>query len=51
MIGFYDLPACEQENYNGIISHLPHSTLMQPVESCCAANFYATFEKHYFLLK
>ena len=40
---FCDLPACKQENYNGIISHLPHSSLMQPVESCHAANFYATF--------
>ena len=26
-----------------IISHFPYSSLMQPVESCCAANFYATF--------
>ena len=40
---FCDLPARKQENYNGIISHLPHSPLMQPVESCYAANFYATF--------
>ena len=24
---------------------------MQPVESCYAANFYATFEKHYFFIK
>ena len=40
---FCDLPAYKQENYNGIISHLPHSPLMQPAESCYAANFYATF--------
>ena len=25
------------------VSHLPHSPLMQPVESCYTANFYATF--------
>ena len=24
---------------------------MQPIESCCAANFYATFSKHYFFIK
>ena len=24
---------------------------MQPVESCCVANFYATFKKHYFFIK
>ena len=40
---FFDLAACNQENYNGIISHLPHSPLMQPAELCCAANFNATF--------
>ena len=27
----YDLPACKQENYNVIISHFPHSPLMQPL--------------------
>ena len=43
IIGFYDLPACKQENCNVIISHFPHSPIMQPVESCCAGNFYATF--------
>ena len=51
MIRFYDLPACKQETYNGIISRLPYSPLMQPVESGCAANFYATFQNNYFLLK
>ena len=43
MTEFCDLPAGQQENYNGIISHLPHSSFMQPVESCYAANFFATF--------
>ena len=28
-----------------------HSSLMQPVESCCAANFYATFLKALFIIK
>ena len=32
-----------------IISYFPHSPFMQPVEPCCAANFYATFQKYYFL--
>ena len=50
LTGFYDLPACTQENYNVIISHLPHSPLMKLVESCYAANFYAKFKKQYFLL-
>ena len=42
-IEFYGLPAFKQENCNVIIKHFPYSPLMQPVESYCAANFYATF--------
>ena len=42
-IEYNDLAACKQENCNIIISHFPHSPLMQPDESCCVANFYATF--------
>ena len=51
IVKFYDLPVCKQENCNVFICHFPHSPLLQLVESCCAANFYTTFLKHYFLLK
>ena len=51
MIGFYDLPACKQENYNAIISHLPHSPLMQSVKSCFAANFLCHVLKALFFIK
>ena len=47
----YELPACKQENCNVIISYFPHSPFLQSVESCCAANFYATFQTHYFFIK
>ena len=39
MIGFYDLPSCKQKNCNVIISHLPHSPLMQPVEFMLRCQF------------
>ena len=51
MIGFYDLPACKQENYNVIISHFPHSPLMQSVKSCCAAKFLHHVLKALFFIK
>ena len=51
MIGFHDLPACKQENYNVIISHLPHSPIMQSVKSCCAANFLCHVLKALFFIK
>ena len=47
MIGLHDF----EENCYVIISYFPHNPLMQPVESHCAADFYATFQKHYYLLK
>ena len=50
-MGFYDLPACKHENYNVILSHLPHCPLMQSVKSCCTANFLCHVLKALFFIK
>ena len=47
MIRLYDF----EENCNVIISHFPHSPLMQSVESCCAADFLCHVLKTLFFIE
>ena len=48
---FWDLPACKLEDWNVTISHRHIAYWCKQFDQICTTNFYATFQKLYFLSK